>query len=102
MLELIAPFVRECTTAEEMREGWTSDLPGFKLLSCRLKKIEYDSQYVGESFHVKCTGLEYKVDAGALVTMSQVDQEAGGQPKRGENYFHWVLINGTWFCAGPE
>lgn len=102
LLEFIAPFVRECSTSQQWREGWTSDSPDHRLLSWRLKNIESDSEYTGQSFHVECTGLDYKVEAGALVVISQLDQEGDAAPTRGENYFHWVLINGTWFIAGPE
>jgi hypothetical protein len=101
LLELTAPFVRECTSAEELREGWATDSPDLKLLSWRLKSIDYDSNYVGEQLHAECTNQTYKVLAGAVVTVSQVIQQEGAE-ERGDNYFTWVLIDSTWFCVGPE
>ena len=101
LLELMAPFVRECTTADQLREGWTSDSPTLKLRSWRLKSIDYDNLYVGEQLHVECTNRTYKVQAGAVVTVWQVIEKEGSEEK-GENYFRWVLIDSTWFCVGQE
>jgi len=101
LLKLVAPFVRECTTAEELREGWTSD-SSMKLLSLRLKGIQYDSLYVGETLHVDCTGLDYKVEAGAITVVTQVTQHGDAEPSRGDNYFNWVLIDGIWFLVGSD
>ena len=101
LLELIAPFVRECQSAGDFRIGWTEDSPN-RVLSWRLVDIKYDPSYVGQVFKVECTGQAYRVDAGALVVTSQLDQEAEGKPERGENFLHWVFIGGTWFAAGPE
>src|SRR5262245_43940241 len=66
LLELMAPFTRECTTADQLREGWTEDSPTLRLLSWRLKSIDYDSMYVGEQLHVECTNRTYKVQAAAV------------------------------------
>ena len=101
LLELMAPFVRECQSAEDFRLGWTEDGPG-RVLSWRLVDIDYDPVYVGQEFKVECTGKAYRVDAGAMVVTSQLDQEGEGKPERGENYLRWVLIGGVWFAAGPE
>jgi hypothetical protein len=101
LLELMAPFVRECTTADQLRAGWNRDSPTPKLLSWRLKSIDYNSLYVGEQLHVECTNRTYRVQAAAAVTVSQVIEKQGSE-ERGENYFRWVLIDSTWFCVGPD
>jgi hypothetical protein len=101
LLELMAPFVRERRSSEDLRLGWTED--GLvRVLSWRLVDIEYDPTYVAQKFKVECAGQAYRVDAGGMVVTSQHDQENEERPERGENFLHWVLIGGVWYFAGPE
>ena len=101
LLELTAPFVRECDSAEDLRLGWTED--GLvKVLSWRIVDIRYDESYLDEELKVECSGKIYRPEAGALVVTSQLDQKGEEKPQRGDHFLHWVLIEGTWFAVGPE
>ena len=101
LYELIAPFVRRCESVEDFRRGWTKD-SDLTILSWRLVSITSDSEFVGQDFKVDCSGKTYRVEAGASVVTSQLDQQGQEKPERGDAHFTWVLIDGVWFAMGPE
>ena len=99
--ELVAPFVRECSSAAEIRHGWTED-GRVRVLSWKILDVRYDASYVGREFKVECTGQVYRPEAGAVVVVSQLDKQDEDVPTLGKLYFPWVLVGGSWFAAGPE
>ena len=104
LLPLMPPFVSECPPSDDELLGDKS-APEVKVLSWKIAKIEYDPIYVNENLKCHCTGHTdhfYHVEAGAVVTILQRDQENHAKPQRGELYQRWILIGGTWYFAEME
>jgi hypothetical protein len=101
-IELSAPLERECMLAEVTEED--DDQPGepeTRLLSWKIVNIRTDSSRVGEATAI-CSGKSYRIEAGARVTIAQVDQELGSDPTQGELTQVWVLVGGVWYIEQVE
>jgi hypothetical protein len=97
LLSLVLPQILRCTPIEDKNlfNIWDSEGP-HRVIAWKIVGIEYDMHNFQEAVEL-CQGEVVRASSGAVVTISQTDQEREELPETGEMYLPWLYVEGTWY-----